>query len=128
MNFPDKGLMLDSIKGSVATAALFLAYILLPLAGILPGLFAPLPGMYYSLKSGKPVGFAIVLISAAIIAVTANPMAMMLYLIQGGLISLALPHFLAKGWGGNAFDRIQRSLEFFLPAPLCNVCLAVQWC
>jgi len=53
MNFPDKGMLLDSIKGSVATAALFLAYISLPLAGILPGIFTPLPVMYYSLKSGR---------------------------------------------------------------------------
>ena len=113
MNFPDKGLMLDSIKGSVATAALFLAYISLPLAGILPGLFVPLPGMYYSLKSGKAAGFAIVMISAAILAVTANLTAMMLYLIQGGLISIALPHFLAKGWGGMRSIVSSVALSFF---------------
>jgi len=100
MNFPDKGMMLDSIKGSVATAALFLAYISLPLAGILPGLFVPLPGMYYALKSGKGVGFAIVLITMALLAIIANPMALILYLVQGGVISLALPHFVDRGWGG----------------------------
>jgi uncharacterized protein YybS (DUF2232 family) len=100
MNFPDKGMMLDSIKGSAATATLFLAYISLPLAGILPGLFVPLPAMYYSLKSGKAVGFAIVIATTALLAIIANPMALMLYLVQGGIISLALPHLLDKGWGG----------------------------
>jgi len=100
MNFPDKGMLLDTLKGSIATLALFLAYISLPLAGILPGLFAPLPGMYYTLKSGKGVGFALVLITAALLAVIAEPMAMLLYIVQGGLLSLALPYFLVKGWGG----------------------------
>ncbi|HEX2769473.1 MAG TPA: DUF2232 domain-containing protein, partial [Geobacteraceae bacterium] len=100
MNFPDKGMLLDTIKGSIATLALFLAFISLPLAGILPGLFVPLPGMYYILKSGKSVGFAIVLITAALLAIIAEPMAMLLFLAQGGLISLALPYFLVKGWGG----------------------------
>jgi hypothetical protein len=100
MNFPDKGMMLDSIKGSVATATLFLAYISLPLAGILPGLFVPLPAMYYSLKSGKAAGFAIVIAITVLLAIIANPMAMMLYLVQGGFISIALPQLLDKGWGG----------------------------
>ena len=100
MNFPDKGMLLDTIKGSIATLALFLAFISLPLAGILPGLFAPLPGMYYTLKSGKGVGFAIVLITAGLLAIIAEPMATLLFLAQAGLISLALPHFLSKGLGG----------------------------
>ena len=100
MNFPYKGMLLDTVKGSIATLALFIAFISLPLAGILPGLFAPLPGMYYTLKSGKGVGLAIVLITAGLLAIIAEPMAMPLFLAQAGLISLALPHFLAKGWGG----------------------------
>ena len=100
MNFPDKGKLLDTGKGSIATLALFLAYITLPLAGFLPGLFAPLPGMYYILKSGKSTGLAIVLITTALIATIADPMASLLYLAQSGLISMALPYFLGKGWGG----------------------------
>jgi uncharacterized protein YybS (DUF2232 family) len=100
MNFPDKGILLDTCKGSIATVALFLAYITLPLAGVLPGIFAPLPGMYYTLKSGKSVGIAIVLISAGSLAIIANPMTLFLYLVQSGLISLVMPYILAKGWGG----------------------------
>lgn len=100
MKFPDKGMLLDTLKGSTATLALFLAYISLPLAGFFPGLFAPLPGMYYILKSGKSVGFAIVLITTALLTIIADPMVPLLYLAQCGLISLALPYFLGKDWGG----------------------------
>jgi uncharacterized protein YybS (DUF2232 family) len=100
MKVPDKGMLLDSLKGSIATLTLFLAYISLPLAGILAGLFAPLPVMHYVLKSGRAVGVAIVLVTVAFLAILANPTIPLLYLIQGGLISLTLPHFLLKGWGG----------------------------
>jgi uncharacterized protein YybS (DUF2232 family) len=100
MRFPDKGKLLDTLKGSTATLALFLAYISLPLVGFLPGLFAPLPGMYYILKSGKSVGLVIVLVTAALLAIIADPTVPLLYLAQSGLISLALPYFLGKGWGG----------------------------
>ena len=99
MNFPDKGKLFDIGKGIIATLALFLAYISLPLAGFLPGLFTPLPGMYYILKSGKSAGLAIVLITTALLAMTAEPLVPLLYLAQSGLISLTLPFFLGKGWG-----------------------------
>jgi hypothetical protein len=112
MNFPDKGMMLDTIKGSIATLALFIAFISLPLAGIFPGLFTPLPGMYYILKRGKGVGFAIVLITATLLAVSAGPVAMVLFLVQGGLISLALPHFLFKEWGGAQAVAFSASVSF----------------
>lgn len=99
MSFPDKGTLLDSIKGSVATLVLFLAYVSLPLFGILPGLFAPLPVMYYTVKSGKRVGIAAALVTMAVLAIIADPTALLLYLVQCGVISLAVPLFLAKGWG-----------------------------
>jgi uncharacterized protein YybS (DUF2232 family) len=99
MDFPDKGTLLDVIKGSVATLVLFLAYVSLPLIGILPGLFAPLPAMYFTLKSGRGAGIAVVLITLAVLAFIADPTALLLYLVQSGVISLAVPVFLAKGWG-----------------------------
>jgi uncharacterized protein YybS (DUF2232 family) len=99
MNFPDKGPLLDTIKGGITTLVLFLAYVSLPLFGMLPGLFTPLPGMYYTVKSGKGVGIAVVLITAAVLAIIADSSALLLYLLQGGLISLALPHFLGRGYG-----------------------------
>ena len=99
MNFPDKGTLVDVIKGSVATLVLFLAYVSLPLFGILPGLFSPLPGMYYTLKRGKGTGIALVLLTMAVLAMLADPTALLLYLVQSGLISLAVPLLMAKGWG-----------------------------
>jgi len=99
MNFPDKGTLLDTIKGGISTLTLFLAYISLPLVGMLPGLFAPLPGMYYTVKRGKGVGIAVVLITTAVLATIADSSALLLYLVQSGLISLVMPHFLAKGYG-----------------------------
>ena len=101
MNFPlFQGTWFDLIKGSVATLTLFLAYITFPLVGILAGLFTPFPAIYYSLKSGKSTGLAIVLITTALLAIIADPTVPFLYLAQSGLISLALPYFLEKGWGG----------------------------
>lgn len=119
MNFPDKGMLLDTCKGSIATVALFLAYITLPLAGVLPGIFAPLPGMFYTLKSGKSVGIVIVLISAGSLAILANPMTLFLYLVQSGLMSLVMPYILAKGWGG------ARAIAFSVSASLACIMLVV---
>lgn len=106
MNFPDKGKLLDTIKGSMATLALFIAFIALPPVGV----FASLPGMYYVLKSGKWVGVAVVLITTATLAIIADPMLVIVYLAQSGLISLAVPYFLGKGWGGG------RSIAFSVVA------------
>jgi uncharacterized protein YybS (DUF2232 family) len=100
MKFPDKGTMLDFGKGSVNTVALFIAFIILPVLGLIPGIFAPLPAMYYTLKSGRWVGIAIVIATVALLAAIAGPAITLLYLIMGGLISVALPHFLLKGCGG----------------------------
>jgi uncharacterized protein YybS (DUF2232 family) len=100
MNFPLSGKTLDIVKGSILTLALFLAYASLPLAGILAGVFAPLPGAFFSLKSGSRVGAAIVLVSAGVLAVVADPATMLLYLLQCAVISVALPIVLARGNGG----------------------------
>jgi uncharacterized protein YybS (DUF2232 family) len=120
MNFPDKGKLLDTGKGIIATLAMFFAYISLPLVGFFPGLFAPLPGMYYTLKSGKSAGFAIVLVTTALLA-TIDPMAPILYLAQSGLISLALPYFVGKGWGGARAIAFSVGVTFvsFLLAAVC---------
>jgi len=99
MKFPDKGTLLDLVKGSVATLALFLAYVMLPVVGMLPGLFAPFPAIYYTLKRDRTIGTAIVAVSALILALVADSSATLLYIFQCGVISLTLPVFLAKGKG-----------------------------
>ncbi|HYS44343.1 MAG TPA: YybS family protein [Geobacteraceae bacterium] len=100
MKFPDKGTLLDLVKGSVATLTLFLAYIMLPLVGMLPGLFAPFPAIYYTLKRDRPIGTAIVAVSALVLALVADASATLLYLLQCGVISLTLPVFLLRGKKG----------------------------
>lgn len=91
---------MDVIKGSVATAALFLAFIFLPVFGMIPGLFAPAPGVYFALKSGRMTGISIVLATSALLAAVADPATVAIYLLQSGVMSLALPEFLARLKGG----------------------------
>lgn len=100
MKFPGGGLTRDILAGSVATLALFLAYVTVPLIGMLGGLFAPLPGAFYYLKSGKTAGMAITLITASVLAVAAGPSAAALYLLECATIALALPFFLEREVGG----------------------------
>lgn len=96
MALPGKGLMLDALKGSVLTLALFLAYITLPVIGLFPGLFAPLPGIYYYLKRGTVAGVAILLITVMTLCAMGEYSATILYLLQSGLISLLLPFFYSR--------------------------------
>jgi uncharacterized protein YybS (DUF2232 family) len=100
MKFPDKGSLFDLLKGSVATLALFLAYVMLPLVGMLPGIFTPMPALFYGLKRGRSTGAAIVAVTVAVLAVVADPATTLLYFFQCGVISLVLPVFLTAGRGG----------------------------
>lgn len=95
-----QGRILDVLKGSVATAALFLAFFLLPVIGMLPGLFAPAPGTYYTLKHGRKTGLALVALTSAFLAAVSDPAGVMIYLLQAGVISLALAEFLMREQGG----------------------------
>jgi len=95
-----QGRMLDVIKGSVATATLFLAFIFLPVLGMIPGLFAAGPGVYYALKSGRGTGVALVAATSALLAVVAEPSMLAVYLLQAGIMSLALSEFLIRLKGG----------------------------
>lgn len=88
----------DIIKGSAATIVLFLAYVLLFFAGPLSGIFAPYPVLYYSLKSGKKVGIAIVVIATGILLVL-NITSAIFYLLQCGIFALLLAEFLGRGIG-----------------------------
>ena len=100
MKFPDKGILLDLIKGSVATLTLFLAYVMFPLVGMLPGLFTPFPAIYYALKSGRTTGTAIVVVTAAVMAIMGEAALTLFFILQSGVISLALPAFLTTGRRG----------------------------
>jgi len=95
-----QGRIVDVIKGSVATATLFLAFMLLPVFGMIPGLFATAPGVYYTLKHGRGTGFALVLATSALLAAVTDPAALVIYLLQAGVMSLALSEFLIRLKGG----------------------------
>lgn len=99
MSLPGREPLIDIIKGSVATLVLFLAFVTLPMIGLLPGLFAPLPAIFYSLKGDRISGAAIVVIVAAILGLMADTSTIALYLLQSGSLSLALPFFLRAGKG-----------------------------
>lgn len=81
------------------TLALFLAFVTIPVAGLVPGMFTPLPACYYSLKGGRPVGAAIVAVSALVLGVMADGITIAIYLLQGGVLAMLLPYFLAEGKG-----------------------------
>jgi uncharacterized protein YybS (DUF2232 family) len=101
MKFPVQGKPADIIKGSAMTTALFLAYLSLPFIGMLPGMVALSPGVYYSLKNGRGAGCVIVAASAALLAIVVGPASTAIYLMQCGVMTLALPEFLARGKGGS---------------------------
>ena len=100
MNPVQQERILNVIKGSVATATLFLAFIFLPVIGMLPGLFAAAPGAYYTLKNGRGTGLALVLATCAILVLLVDPGSVVIYLLQAGVMSLALPEFLLRLKGG----------------------------
>jgi len=100
MNPVLQGRILDVVKGSVATAALFLAFMSLPVIGLLPGFFAPAPGVYYALKQGRGTGLALVLATTLLLGAVVDPTASVIYLLQAGIMSLALAEFLLRLKGG----------------------------
>lgn len=95
-----QGRILDVIKGSVASAALFLAFLLLPVVGLIPGCFAAAPGIYYALKQGRWVGLSIVAASSLLLAAVADPASTVIYLLQAGILAVALSEFLIRIKGG----------------------------
>ena len=97
---PVQGRIFDVVKGSVTTVALFLAFFFLPVIGMIPGMFAAAPGVYYTLKHGRKTGITLVAVSSALLAAVADPSAVVIYLLQAGIMSLALPEFLIRLKGG----------------------------
>lgn len=100
MKLPVPGTALDIVKGSVITMALFLAYLTLPLFGLLPGLLSPAAGIFYFLKGGRGVGYGIVLVTVAVLAAY-DPASVAVYLLQCGIITIAVAEFLSRNKGGS---------------------------
>ena len=89
VNSVQQGRILDVIKGSVATATLFLAFMFLPVFGMIPGMFAATPAIYYALKQGRKIGFTVVLATSALLSAVADPATLLIYLLQAGIMSAA---------------------------------------
>jgi uncharacterized protein YybS (DUF2232 family) len=115
MTFPSKGILLEVLKGCVVTVALFLAYLSVPLLGLIGGIFSPLPALLCALRSGEKTGAAIVLLSAAILAAVAGPVVALFYLVQAGSVSLIMP----------LFTREQLSARAAAMTTLCTLALIV---
>ena len=90
---------LDLIKGGVLTLALFLAYITFPVIGLLPGIFVPLPAIYFTLKRGITVGVMIFSLTVAVLSVMGGATVPLLYIFQAGIIGLLIPWFYLQGKG-----------------------------
>jgi len=84
------------LKGSVLTLTLYLLFTALPVIGLPAGVLLPFPCIYYSLKFGRQVGYAIVALMLFSLAVL-DRAGMILYLLQGVTCSLLLPEFLLRG-------------------------------
>ena len=115
---PVQGRIFDVVKGSVTTVALFLAFFFLPVIGMIPGMFAAAPGAFYTLKHGRQTGITLVAASSALLAGVAEPAAVVIYLLQAGIMSLALPEFLLRGKGG------ARSVVYAVAVNLLSIVVA----
>jgi uncharacterized protein YybS (DUF2232 family) len=99
MGMPGREMLLDATKGTVLTLALFLAYITFPVLGLLPGIFAPLPGIYFYLKRGATAGVTVLVITVVVLLLMGESSIPILYLLQSGLIAVLLPLFFMQGKG-----------------------------
>lgn len=91
-----RGILLDVVKGTVATGLLFVAYLKLPVLGMLAGIFTPYPALYFGLKRGVVSGGAIVSLTMLFLAFAGGLEAVLLYLVQAGGLSLVLPGLLKR--------------------------------
>lgn len=114
MALPGKELLLDAFKGGVLTLALFLAYITFPVIGLLPGMLAPLPAMYFFCKRGAAAGGAVFSITLTVLVIMGEPVIPLLYLLQAGIISLLLPWLYLKGKGTARTIAYSAGINFLL--------------
>ncbi len=114
MTVPGRELLLDATKGAVLTLALFLAYVTFPLVGLVPGMIAPLPGIYYHLKRGSAAGIITVVVTLLVLCAMNDLSAALLYILQCGVLSLLLPWFYRQGKGAARAITYAVSINFVL--------------
>ena len=95
------GSLVDMLKGVVGSAALFFAYLQLPLIGMAAGVFAAFPAIYYGLKRGRTTALLIVALTALVfIPFPKGTHIALFFLMQCGLLATTLSWFLADGKSG----------------------------
>ena len=114
MALTGRELLLDTCKGSVLTLALFIAYITFPVIGLVPGVFAPLPLLYYFFKRGATAGVAIFVVTTGVLVIMGEGAVPLLYLLQAGIIGLLLPWFYLQGKGAARAVAWSVALNFLL--------------
>lgn len=118
MALPGRELLLDAFKGGVLTLALFLAYVTFPLIGLVPGILAPLPAIYYFCKRGATAGLAVVGITTTVLFIMGESAIPILYLLQSGVISLLFPWYYLQGKGTARALSYSVGINFLLIAVL----------
>ena len=111
---PSRELALDAIKGGVLTLALFLAYVTFPVIGLLPGLFVPLPAVYFHLKRGVTAGAGVFAITLTVLVLMQDGATPLLYIMQSGLIGFLLPWFYLQGKGTAKSVAYSVGIDFLL--------------
>ncbi len=101
MNDSTTSPLVDILKGVVGSAALFFAYLQLPIIGMAAGVFAAFPAIYFGLKRSRSSAVIIVVLTALIFIPFPKGINIALFfLIQCGVLAAALPWFLASGRSG----------------------------
>jgi uncharacterized protein YybS (DUF2232 family) len=98
MDLLGKGCLRAVIAGSSLTFILFLLQRTLSVIGPLAGCIVPFPCVYFSIRSGRKVGYAIVALQLMGLLFL-DRQESFFYLLQSVAISLAIPQFLPRGYG-----------------------------
>lgn len=93
--------LIAAVIGMTGSFILFAAYMVIPPAGLLSGLLAPFPAIYFRFKHGTGTATIITLGAAALLAGIFGLQAGLLYLLQSGVIALLMPELLVRGYNAS---------------------------
>ncbi|HEY3307084.1 MAG TPA: YybS family protein [Desulfuromonadaceae bacterium] len=104
MNFKPQGVaarLTAAAIGTVSSFLLFAANMIIPPVGFFSSLLAPFPALYFWFRNGRGTAAIITLAVVAILTAVFGFQVGALYLIQCGVIALAMPEFLVRGLGAS---------------------------
>jgi uncharacterized protein YybS (DUF2232 family) len=85
-----------------------------PVIGLLPGLFVPLPAVYFHIKKGAAAGAGVFAITLTVLILMQDGSAPLLYTLQSGLIGFLLPFFYLQGKGTAKCVAYSVGIDFLL--------------